>query len=118
MRPVQPGTLAIAALLAACTPAPQPGPAAHTPAATESSAVATNGIPTAIGTGVVESIDAAAATITLSHEPIAELGWPAMTMDFLAAPTLANHAKPGDRVRFGFHAQGARFVITRIEALR
>ena len=108
-------TLAIAALLAACTQAPASHASAHANAAT---ATPSAQVLTATGTGVIESIDAAAETITLSHDPIADLGWPAMTMDFLAAPALATRAKPGERVRFGFHAKGARYVITRIELAR
>lgn len=105
-------TLAIAALLAACTQAPAPGTAAHARHSVSGQLL------TATATGVVESIDASADTITLAHDPVAELGWPAMTMDFLATPALAARAKPGERVRFGFHANGARFVITRLEPMR
>ena len=113
-------TLAAAVLLAACTKAPGTGAGTHAPTAHASTtpAMTSDRVPTAVATGVIECIDAAAGTITLAHEPIADLGWPAMTMDFLAAPTLATHARPGDRVRFGFHAKGARYVITRIELAR
>ena len=34
------------------------------------------------GTGVITEIDPKAATLTLKHQPIAALGWPAMTMSF------------------------------------
>lgn len=36
----------------------------------------------AIGTGRVKSVDAPARKIVLDHEPIPELGWPSMTMEF------------------------------------
>ena len=45
--------------------------------------------------GTLKSIDAAG-TVSVSHEPVASLGWPAMTMDFvLANPSLAAKLAPG-----------------------
>ena len=42
-------------------------------------------------------------SVTISHPPIPAIGWPAMTMNFaLGDPTLAQHLKAGDEVRFGF----------------
>lgn len=41
--------------------------------------------------------------ITLSHQPVPALSWPAMTMTFrVGTPALARGFKVGDRVRFGF----------------
>ncbi|OJU23155.1 MULTISPECIES: efflux RND transporter periplasmic adaptor subunit [unclassified Sphingomonas] len=41
--------------------------------------------------------------ITLSHQPVPALNWPAMTMTFrVGTPALARDFKVGDRVRFGF----------------
>src|SRR3546814_499523 len=41
--------------------------------------------------------------ITLSHQPVPALNWPAMTMTFhLANPAIARGFKTGDRVRFTF----------------
>src|SRR3546814_14333671 len=41
--------------------------------------------------------------ITLSHQPVPALNWPAMTMTFhLANPATARGFKTGDRVRFTF----------------
>jgi Cu(I)/Ag(I) efflux system membrane fusion protein len=41
--------------------------------------------------------------VTLSHEPVPALQWPAMTMQFrLADPAMARGIKSGDRVSFGF----------------
>ncbi|WP_404381652.1 copper-binding protein [Caenispirillum salinarum] len=37
------------------------------------------------GTGTVNSVDADAKTVNVTHEPIAAIGWPAMTMDFAVA---------------------------------
>jgi Cu(I)/Ag(I) efflux system membrane fusion protein len=42
-------------------------------------------------------------SVTLSHEPVPAIGWPAMTMTFqLGDPALMRGFKTGDRVRFGF----------------
>lgn len=52
-------------------------------------------------TGKIERITAN--SVTLSHEPVPALDWPAMTMTFaLANPGIARGFKAGDRVRFGF----------------
>lgn len=51
--------------------------------------------------GTVNSVDIAQNKINLSHAPIPELGWPAMTMDFAVAPTVdLRSVKPGSRVKF------------------
>lgn len=52
-------------------------------------------------TGRVEAVDAAQHKLTISHDPISEIGWPAMTMEFPVAPgvDLAS-VKPGSRIRF------------------
>jgi Cu(I)/Ag(I) efflux system membrane fusion protein len=64
--------------------------------------------------GRVVEIDGAA--ITLEHEAVPALKWPAMTMPFqLAQPGLAGTLKPGDAVRFRFRAQGDEHVVTAIE---
>jgi Cu(I)/Ag(I) efflux system periplasmic protein CusF len=51
--------------------------------------------------GTVNSIDAAAHKINISHGPIQALGWPLMTMDFPVAPSVNLKAiQPGSRVNF------------------
>jgi Cu(I)/Ag(I) efflux system periplasmic protein CusF len=53
------------------------------------------------GTGVITEIDAAGGTVTLKHEPIASLGWPAMTMGFRAKPaSLLKGLKVGQKIGF------------------
>ncbi|HET6969615.1 MAG TPA: efflux RND transporter periplasmic adaptor subunit [Phenylobacterium sp.] len=52
-------------------------------------------------TGRVEAITPT--SVTLSHEAVSDIQWPAMTMTFrLADPQLARSVKAGDRVAFGF----------------
>ena len=97
--------LASTALLAGCgqpadkAAAPTPEPvaaeapmAAMPPAATPET--------TGHGTGIVTAVDPAAGTVTLDHGPIPEIGWPAMTMSFKAAPALLATTRTGDRVKF------------------
>jgi Cu(I)/Ag(I) efflux system membrane fusion protein len=60
--------------------------------------------------GRIEKLSAEA--VTLSHEPVPAIGWPAMTMNFrLASPQLAQGLKVGDRVEFGFVQEGAGPVV-------
>lgn len=68
------------------------------------------------GTGSVESIDAKASTLTLKHEAIASLKWPAMTMEFAVAnPTLLAGLKQGTALSFEFvERQPGEWVITRV----
>lgn len=70
---------------------------------------------TAHGTGVVTAIDAAAGTVTLSHQPIQELRWPAMTMGFkVARPELLRGLVVGAKVKFDLQGTGMSHVITAI----
>ena len=53
------------------------------------------------GTGVITEIDAKAGTVTIKHQPIATLGWPAMTMGFKATPpSLLKGLKVGQKIGF------------------
>ena len=48
------------------------------------------------GEGTLNAIDAESGSVTISHQPIASLKWPAMKMDFmLANPSLVSGLKPG-----------------------
>lgn len=64
-------------------------------------------------TGKIEQINTN--TVTLSHEPVPAIGWPAMTMTFqLGTPALARGLKVGDRVRFGFDQPPAGPTVRRM----
>lgn len=53
------------------------------------------------GTGVITELDAKAGAVTIKHQPIASLGWPAMTMNFKATPSsLLKGLKVGQKVGF------------------
>lgn len=64
------------------------------------------------GTGVIKAIDAAKGTVTLQHEAITTLGWPAMTMTFKVASPAIVTAKVGDRVNFELRATGMSGTVT------
>ncbi|MGL4667286.1 MAG: copper-binding protein [Saezia sp.] len=53
------------------------------------------------GSGVVKSIDIQRMRVTIAHEPIAALNWPAMVMPFTVADkALLTDLKVGDHVMF------------------
>jgi Cu(I)/Ag(I) efflux system membrane fusion protein len=63
--------------------------------------------------GKIEQITAN--SVTLSHEPVPAIGWPAMTMTFqLPDPAIARGLKIGDRVRFGFDQPPAGPTVRRM----
>lgn len=68
--------------------------------------------------GTLKAIDAAAGTVSVSHDPVASLGWPAMTMDFaLANPSLVATLKPGSPIAFEFvERKPGEWVIYKLEA--
>jgi Cu/Ag efflux protein CusF len=68
------------------------------------------------GTGTVNSVDPARHKVNLSHKPIPEIGWPAMTMEFPVAPSIDLTAiKPGTRVNFTIEQQpGGMYEIRAI----
>jgi Cu(I)/Ag(I) efflux system periplasmic protein CusF len=68
------------------------------------------------GTGTVNSIDATQHKVNLSHSPIPEIGWPAMTMDFPVAPSVdLKTIKAGTRVNFTIEqGQGGMYEIKAI----
>ena len=68
-------------------------------------------------TGVIKAIDAKSGTVTLSHEPVPAIKWPAMTMPFHISPELARGISVGQRVKFEFTAKGMDGTITKINVL-
>jgi len=67
------------------------------------------------GTARVEAI--AKDEVLLSHDPVASLKWPAMTMGFVPPPAWPADVKVGDRVRFTFKAgaQSGEWVLSKVE---
>lgn len=106
-------------LLAACssptvepdTPAPAGQPAPTSTAARSADAAAST---TVSASGIVESVDTGARAITIAHEPVQALEWPAMTMTFRAPDADLASIRPGDRVAFEFTVAGMEGTIIRI----
>ena len=112
-----------AMMLSACGQPADPAtePAAAAPVDTASAAGATDtatspaaGSRSGSGAGVVTAVDAAAGTVTINHEAIPAVGWPAMTMSFTADPAVVQQAAVGDRVEFDLTVQGNAGEVTAI----
>ncbi|EPF6109513.1 cation efflux system protein CusF [Enterobacter cloacae] len=60
------------------------------------------------GTGIVKDIDLTNKKVTIAHEAIPEIGWPAMTMrfTFTDADESIKAVKVGNHVNFSFVQQG------------
>ena len=71
------------------------------------------------GVGIVKAIDTVKGTITLQHQAITAIGWPAMTMTFKAdPPTLLTMVKVGESVRFTMHPAGMASTVTAIAPMQ
>jgi len=68
------------------------------------------------GTGVIRAIDPKAGTLTIQHQPIPAVGWPAMTMTFKAKPpALLKGLKVGQSIDFDCTVQGMAADVTAIK---
>ena len=68
------------------------------------------------GMGVVQSVDAANGSLMIAHEPIAALGWPAMTMSFkVDKPALLEGVEAGQHIEFMLRGRDMSAVVTSIE---
>jgi Cu(I)/Ag(I) efflux system membrane fusion protein len=66
--------------------------------------------------GKVDGVDAD--SITISHGPITELKWPAMTMPFnKPSPTAFAEVKPGDTVHFEFRKKGEEYELVSVHRM-
>ena len=66
------------------------------------------------GSGTVTAVDAAPGKITLDHEAIPAVGWPAMKMAFSAKPDLLKGVAVGDKVDFDLTVSGSAGEVTAI----
>lgn len=67
------------------------------------------------GTGVIKAIDTAKGTVTIQHQAIASIHWPAMTMTFKAdPPSLLKSVRVGEKVNFTLHPDGMHSTVTAI----
>lgn len=70
------------------------------------------------GMGVVKAIDAKALTVTLAHDPIPALKWPAMTMKFkVEKAEVLEGLTVGKKVHFVLRNIGGKPVITQIHVM-
>ena len=73
------------------------------------------GTKTGKGIATVTAIDVETSKITLDHEPVVELDWPAMTMGFGIKPDASKNLAVGDEVTFEFEWNGKVGSISKIE---
>lgn len=105
----------IALLVAACSP-----PATQEAAKSDDGMNMETTAPTAAGpiasTGTVTQVDAAAGTITINHQPIAAISWPAMTMHFTAEnPAILRGIAVGDHVAFELKGANESSIVTSVQ---
>ena len=67
--------------------------------------------------GTLDAIDAQTGMVTITHDPVASLKWPSMTMDFaLANASLVAGVKPGTAVAFEFvERKPGEWVVTSVK---
>ncbi len=70
------------------------------------------------GKGTVKAVDPERHVVTLAHEPIEALGWPAMTMDFHVADDVdLSGLESGEEIHFTLEKQGDGWVITQMHRM-
>ena len=68
--------------------------------------------------GVVKKLDAGSGTVTLKHEPVKSLDWPAMTMGFkVTDKTLMDKLATDKKVEFEFVQEGKEYVVTSVKPM-
>lgn len=66
--------------------------------------------------GVVKSVNADKGTVSVDHEAVSSMNWPAMSMTFKAKDKKALRGlKPGQKVEFDFEQHGKDYVITQVK---
>ncbi|MFA5082512.1 MAG: efflux RND transporter periplasmic adaptor subunit [Hydrogenophilaceae bacterium] len=67
------------------------------------------------GTARIVTADPKSGALTMEHDPIPALKWPAMTMDFkVAAPAILGGLNKGQAVEFDLAKEGGDYVVTAI----
>jgi Cu(I)/Ag(I) efflux system protein CusF len=66
--------------------------------------------------GVVKGVDPAAGQVTIAHEAIKGLNWPAMTMTFMVKDKMIfDKLTVGKKVEFQVAKQGSDYVVTGVK---
>jgi len=69
----------------------------------------------AVHSTIGEITSVSAGVVTIEHQEVPSLGWPAMTMTFKAPDSLSvSGLAPGTHVEFSFHQQGSDNVLIEI----
>ena len=110
--------VAAAALLSACGQKSDTSTAALQQTVDNGSAMGNMAMPgeakKAKSIGTVTTIDKAAGKITLDHQAIPQVGWPAMTMTFDAKPAVLGGIAVGDSVAFDVTIRGNAGEVTSV----
>ncbi|WP_292514183.1 copper-binding protein [Methylobacterium sp.] len=70
---------------------------------------------TASAKGTVAAVDTGQHKVTFDHEPIPAIGWPAMHMEFAAAPSVdLSKVKPGEKVQFTLSGAKGSYTVQSI----
>ncbi len=94
---------------------PAEAPKAETPTDAMGDMAMTAEAKMAKGTGTVTAIDPTSGKITLEHDAIPAVEWPAMTMGFSAKPELLKGIAVGDKVGFDLTVTGNAAEVTSIK---
>lgn len=66
--------------------------------------------------GEVKSVDVKGQVVTVAHEPIKTLSWPAMTMSFVVKDKmLMDKLAVGKKVQFEFVQEDGKYVVTSVK---
>lgn len=104
----------IVLMAAACSP-PAAQDAAKSDAGMDMAESAAPAAGPIAGIGTVTAVDAAAGTVSLDHEAIAAISWPAMSMQFTVEdPADLQGIAVGDRVSFELKSATETSVVTEI----
>ncbi len=69
--------------------------------------------------GVITAIDTKENLITINHEAISAIHWPAMTMAFkVADPGLLNDLNVGQQIKFDLKSENGNFIVTTIKTVQ
>ena len=69
-----------------------------------------------VAKGTVKSVDAKAGMVTLDHEPVKSMKWPAMSMAFkVQDKALMDKLGQGKKVEVDFEQRGKDYVITGVK---
>lgn len=67
-------------------------------------------------TATVKSVDQSKGTVTLAHEPVKSLKWPAMTMGFAVKDkSMFDKLKVGEKVNVEFVQEGSQYVVSDVK---